>query len=125
MVNLQEYLQINDSLVYILDSHRPMNLHNLFGGNHIVIIDEEPIEHYNELKEAYETIQVPFCLQSTRLMMKARKVKARKTKASRKKMKMKRKTRIGMRKVSTLKRNVKVLVIQITQRNELRGNTSS
>ncbi|KAJ3253044.1 hypothetical protein HK103_001006 [Boothiomyces macroporosus] len=57
MVNLQEYLQINDSLVYILDSHRPMNLHNLFGGNHIVIIDEEPIEHYNELKEAYETIQ--------------------------------------------------------------------
>ncbi|KAJ3308523.1 hypothetical protein HDV04_001178 [Boothiomyces sp. JEL0838] len=57
MVNLQEYLQINDSLVYILDSHRPMNLHNLFGGNQIVIIDEEPIEHYNELKEAYETIQ--------------------------------------------------------------------
>jgi hypothetical protein len=59
MVNLQEYLDIpENSLIYCFDSHRPAHLYNLFANPQVIFIDDGQFEDLNQLKIAFETLQV-------------------------------------------------------------------
>jgi hypothetical protein len=65
MVNLEEFLTLPEGcMVYVFDSHRPLNLHNLFGSSQvegndkIIVIDDGQTENISELKAAFEELEV-------------------------------------------------------------------
>ncbi len=79
MVNLIEFFGLSSnssSKCWILDSHRPLNLHNLFSSTQIVVIDDGIyflviLIHYlkgtvsdniKELRKAFEAIEVKLVL---------------------------------------------------------------
>ncbi|KAJ1534589.1 hypothetical protein HK096_003707 [Nowakowskiella sp. JEL0078] len=58
MVDLSEYLTLTENMmVYIADSHRPINLHNLFGSDQIMVLDDG---HYSVNNENIDEIRAAF-----------------------------------------------------------------
>lgn len=64
MVHLQEFLTLPEhTLVYVFDSHRPLNLHNMFGSqqvwfrNQVIVVDDGKIDNLRELKKAFEELE--------------------------------------------------------------------
>ncbi|KAL7751816.1 DNA replication initiation factor cdc45 [Sorochytrium milnesiophthora] len=56
VVNVQDFLSLNDQVrCYVIDSHRPYNLDNLFGNHQVVVFDDGEIEHdLRDERLAYE-----------------------------------------------------------------------
>ncbi|KAJ3119314.1 hypothetical protein HK098_005597 [Nowakowskiella sp. JEL0407] len=54
MADLSEFLSLSDEMmVYVIDSHRPINLHNLYASNQIVVLDDGTLAN-DELQQAFE-----------------------------------------------------------------------
>lgn len=73
ILDISQFLNINSELtnIYILDSHRPLNLHNLYGSNnfHITVFydENEPEEEGLErarLQEAFQELEVLIFLEN-------------------------------------------------------------
>lgn len=59
LVDLSEYFTLSDEMTcYVLDSHRPLNLHNIYATNQIVVLDDGDIESTSDIKEAFEALEV-------------------------------------------------------------------
>ena len=59
MLNIVEYLELKShQTVYLLDSHRPMNLQNLFGSTQVIVLDDGEFYQMKELKKAFEELEV-------------------------------------------------------------------
>jgi hypothetical protein len=59
LVNLEQYISLRDNVtVYVFDSHRPINLFNLFSSTQIVVVDDGSLSNVSDLRRAFETIQV-------------------------------------------------------------------
>ena len=58
VVNLLDFLSLTDKMCcYVLDSHRPINLYNLFSSSQVVVIDDGSLSGYDDLRRAFEEIQ--------------------------------------------------------------------
>ena len=58
LVNLLDFLSLQDTTTcYVLDSHRPINLYNMFSSSQIVVIDDGSLSDYDDLRRAFEEIQ--------------------------------------------------------------------
>jgi len=59
LVDLTEFLSLSEILtVYIIDSHRPYNLSNIYSTNQIVIVDDGDIEDdMADIQKAYEELE--------------------------------------------------------------------
>ncbi|KAJ1723872.1 DNA replication initiation factor cdc45 [Coemansia erecta] len=58
-VDIQEYVAMRDSLtVVIVDSHRPLNLYNIFWNDHVQCLDDGDVEEsMADLRRAFEDIE--------------------------------------------------------------------
>jgi cell division control protein 45 len=61
-----------EAKVYIIDSHRPLNLENMLEGNTQVCVfdDQDETEKINEVMKAYDAVMVKFCIFYIILLMK-------------------------------------------------------
>ncbi|TPX39767.1 hypothetical protein SeMB42_g06256 [Synchytrium endobioticum] len=62
LVDLSEFFTLSDyAIVYLVDSHRPINLQNLFGNPRIVVVKDEDAENEDrdieDLKKAFKAIE--------------------------------------------------------------------
>ncbi|KAL1922012.1 uncharacterized protein VTP21DRAFT_10654 [Calcarisporiella thermophila] len=59
MMDIAEDFELSPDInVIIMDSHRPLNLHNIFGSNQILVLDDGEIEtQLQDVREAYESIE--------------------------------------------------------------------
>lgn len=65
-VDLAELLSISpEMMIYLLDSHRPYNLHNVFDNSQLAILDDGFIEeNLADLKQAFQFTKVIVALMS-------------------------------------------------------------
>ncbi|KAJ1531244.1 hypothetical protein HK405_001400, partial [Cladochytrium tenue] len=62
MVAVEEVLSLpadGSVLAFILDSHRPFNLDNLYKTAKVVILDDGEAEEMQEIQEAFQTVEFP------------------------------------------------------------------
>ncbi|KAJ3189473.1 hypothetical protein HDU85_003104 [Gaertneriomyces sp. JEL0708] len=58
LVDLSEMLSLNDEMtVYVCDSHRPLNLHGLFGSDQVLFMDDGDIDDLADLQQAFEELE--------------------------------------------------------------------
>ncbi|KAJ3036486.1 hypothetical protein HDV00_002695 [Rhizophlyctis rosea] len=60
LVDITEYLSINEQMtIYVADSHRPANLHNLLAHDNVMVLDdgESSGDVFKEIKEAFEELE--------------------------------------------------------------------
>ncbi|KAJ3086943.1 hypothetical protein HK102_012141, partial [Quaeritorhiza haematococci] len=61
LVDLGEFLSLGDEMtVFVVDSHRPINLRNFFGNDQIYVLDDGDIEELDEVKRAFDTLEYEF-----------------------------------------------------------------
>ncbi|KAJ3403729.1 hypothetical protein HDV05_007660 [Chytridiales sp. JEL 0842] len=64
MINCGGFLDLDDffslpesCIVYVVDSHRPFNLDNLFGKENIVVLDDGEVDDMKDIQEAYTSME--------------------------------------------------------------------
>lgn len=58
-MDLGEFLTLSpDMSVYVIDSHRPLNLHNLFNHQQICVLDDGDVADLNEERMAFEQVEL-------------------------------------------------------------------
>lgn len=63
VVDIQEHLTVQEETqVYILDSHRPLSLHNIYASQNIKVLDDGDMDH--ELEEPFFALEVCFALET-------------------------------------------------------------
>jgi cell division control protein 45 len=63
IIDIYQYLEVDDDVkIYIIDSHRPLNLDNLHGSKRNVCVfdDDDETEKLNPVLEAFSALMVGF-----------------------------------------------------------------
>ncbi|KAJ3109527.1 hypothetical protein HDU97_005184 [Phlyctochytrium planicorne] len=58
IIDLESYFPLTDQMsVYVIDSHRPIHLRNLFGGDKIIIFDDGEADNMKPVQEAFQSLE--------------------------------------------------------------------
>ncbi|KAJ3211251.1 hypothetical protein HDU67_004647 [Dinochytrium kinnereticum] len=58
ILDLESFFPLTDQMsVYVVDSHRPINLRNLFGGDKIIVFDDGEADEMKAVQEAFQALE--------------------------------------------------------------------
>ncbi|KAI8803183.1 CDC45 family [Cladochytrium replicatum] len=58
MIDLESFFGLSEDMtVYVADSHRPLNLHNIFGNQQVAVLDDGEMGDTTKLEEAFAFLQ--------------------------------------------------------------------
>ncbi|KAJ3113710.1 hypothetical protein HDU96_003039 [Phlyctochytrium bullatum] len=60
ILDLEEFFDLGEqAAVYVIDSHRPLHLRNLFGGDRIIVFDDGEADSMKGVQEAFQELEFP------------------------------------------------------------------